>query len=86
MFNEEEIREVTAKELSEFIRNWCYDIPGIKQNKFRVFCKQVSGIYTAIDNTTGHCLIKRFKTRQEAIVWLEIEKKRLMIEAIDRQG
>lgn len=38
--NAEEIKEVTAKELSEFIRSWCDDIPGVRQNRCRIFLQR----------------------------------------------
>ena len=74
--NAEEIKEVTAKELSEFIRSWCDDIPGVRPYRCRIVCKEGSGTYTAVDNRSGYCWIEYFETRQEAIDWLnnEIEK------------
>lgn len=73
---EKEIKEVTGKELREFIRSWCDNAPGARKNKCRIFCKEMSGKYTAVDNRSGYCWIECFETRQEAINWLnnEIEK------------
>lgn len=71
--NAEEPQEVTGKELREFIRSWCDNAPGARKNKCRIFAK-LYPLYMAVDNTTGHCLIKRFGTRREAVIWLAMKK------------
>lgn len=82
--NAEEPQEVTGKELREFIRNWCDNAPGARKNKCRIFAK-LYPLYMAVDNTTGHCLIKRFGTRREAVIWLAI-KKPTDVRSINRQA
>lgn len=81
--NAEEPQEVTGKELREFIRSWCDNAPGARKKKYRIFAK-LYPLYTAIDNRTGHCLIKRFGYRQKAIEWLNKEKP-TDVRSINRQ-
>ena len=42
----------------------------LPKEKFLLF-QTKSGLFIAIDNTTGDCWTEEFKTKQEAIAWLK---------------
>ena len=68
----EELREVSIQEINYFIDDWCR---GVSSDKCRLFALDftTSGrmVWIAVDNRTSECWEEVFKTKSEAIDWLE---------------
>lgn len=62
-----EIEEWTPEEMSAFIEIWSKDRRQAKRT--RAFCLD-KDVWVAADNSTNDCWVEEFKTKQEAIDWL----------------
>lgn len=74
----EDYHEVTDEEMLKFIDSWEEFKNGKKENEPNQICliarnKTDDYPWTAIDNRTNDCWTEAFKTREEAIYWLQDE-------------